>query len=56
MLQWLAEAAEQLQAFSAYFLSELHLNQVQLDELYTVLSAVRDSDSSEAKAIECLAR
>ena len=44
VLQWLVEAAEQLKAFSAYFLHELHLNQVQLDELYAVLSAVRDGD------------
>ena len=50
------EAAEQLHAFSAYFLHELHLNQVQLDELYAVLSAVRDGDISEAEAIERLSR
>ena len=50
------EAAEQLHAFSAYFLHELHLNQVQLDELYAVLSAVRDGDVSEAEAIERLSR
>ena len=43
-------------AFSAYFLHELHLNQVQLDELYAVLSAVRDGDISEAEAIERLSR
>ena len=53
---WLVEAAEQLQAFSAYFLHELRLNQVQLDELYAVLSAVRDDDVSEAEAIERLSR
>jgi hypothetical protein len=34
MLHWLMEAAEQLQAFSAYFLRDLRLHQVQLDELY----------------------
>jgi hypothetical protein len=51
VLNWLVEAAEQLQAFSASFLRELPLNQVQLDELYAVLSAVRDGDLSEAKAI-----
>jgi hypothetical protein len=32
------EAAEQLKIFSAYFLHDLHLTQVQLDELYAVLS------------------
>jgi len=50
------EAAEQLRAFSAYFLHELHLNQVQLDELYAVLSAVRDGDVSASEAIERLSR
>ena len=54
VLHWLMEAAEQLQAFSAYFLHDLHLNQVQLDELYTVLSAVRDGEMSEAQAIDHL--
>jgi hypothetical protein len=54
VLQWLVEAAEQLHAFSAYFLRELHLNQVQLDELYAVLSAVRDGELSEDEAIEGL--
>jgi IS1 family transposase len=56
VLHWLVQAAEQLQAFSAYFLRELPLNQVQLDELYAVLSAVRDGDISEAEAIEQLSR
>ena len=56
VLQWLVEAAEQLKAFSAYFLHELHLTQVQLDELYAVLSAVRDGDMSEAEAVERLSR
>ena len=50
------EAAEQLKAFSAYFLHEVHINQVQLDELYAVLSAVRDGNMSEAEAIEQLSR
>ena len=52
VLGWLVEAAEQLQAFSAYFLHELHINQVQLDELYAVISAVREGGMSEAEAIE----
>jgi IS1 family transposase len=54
VLQWLIEAAEQLRAFSAYFLHDLHLHQVQLDELYAILSAVRDGDMSEAQAIDHL--
>ena len=56
VLQWLVEAAAQLQAFSAYFVHDLRLNQVQLDELYAVLSAVRDGSVSEPEAIERLSR
>jgi IS1 family transposase len=56
VLSWWVDAAEQLKAFSAYFLHELPLKQVQLDELYAVLSAVRDGDMSEAEAIERLSR
>ena len=56
VLKWLVEAADQLHAFSAYFLHELEINQIQLDELYAVLSAVRDGEMSEAEAIEQLSR
>jgi len=33
VLQWLVEAAEQLKAFTSYFLCEVHIQQLQLDEL-----------------------
>jgi IS1 family transposase len=56
VLHWLVEATEQLEAFSAYFLNELQINQVQLDELYAVLSAVRDGAVSEAEAVARLSR
>src|SRR5919109_1883844 len=56
VLAWLVEAAEQLRAFSAYFLCDLHVTQLQLDELYAVLSAVQDGEISEAKAIKRLSR
>jgi IS1 family transposase len=56
VLSWLVEAAEQLHTLSVYFLHDLRLNQVQLDELYAVLSAVRDGEVSEAEAIERLSR
>jgi len=56
VLGWLVEAADQLRAFSHYFLHDLHLTQVQLDELYTVLSAVKDQEMSEDEAIERLSR
>jgi IS1 family transposase len=54
VLQWLVEAAEQLRAFSRAFLHDLHLTQVQLDELYAVLSAVKNRECSEAEALEHL--
>jgi IS1 family transposase len=56
VLQWLVEAVEQLHAFSASFLCEVHVEQLQLDELYAVLSAVKDGDLSEARAIKRLSR
>src|SRR5215467_1344268 len=56
VLHWLAEAAEHLQAFTAYYLCALHLKQLQLDELYAVLSAVKDGEITEAKAIKRLSR
>ena len=33
VLDWLVEAAEHLRAFSAYFLCDLHVKPLQLDEL-----------------------
>src|SRR5438876_5435342 len=51
VLHWLVEAAELLRAFSCYFLCEVHVQQLQLDELYAVLSAVKDGDMREAEAI-----
>jgi len=50
VLRWLVEAAEQLQAFARYFLCEVHVRQVQLDELYAGLSAVKDGQMSEVSA------
>jgi IS1 family transposase len=56
VLQWLVEAAEQLRAFSAYFLCELHLEQLQLDELYAVLRAFKGGEISDEEAIKRLER
>jgi transposase-like protein/IS1 family transposase len=56
VLQWLVEAAEQLRAFSAYFLCDLHLEQLQLDELYAVLRALKAGEISEDAAIKRLER
>jgi IS1 family transposase len=56
VLQWLTEAAEQLRAFSAYFLCDLHLEQLQLDELYAVLRDLKAGKISDDEAITRLER
>jgi len=56
VLHWLVEAAEQLRAFSAYFLCDLHLEQLQLDELYAVLRELKAGEISEDEAIKRLER
>ena len=56
VLQWLVEAAAQLRAFSAYFLCDLHLEQLQLDELYAVLRDLKAGAISDDEAIRCLER
>jgi transposase-like protein len=56
VLQWLAEAADQLRAFSAYFLCDLHLEQLQLDELYAVLRALKAGEISDDEGMKRLER
>ena len=56
VLQWLVEAAEQLRAFSASFLCDLHLEQLQLDELYAVLRELKAGEISDDEAIKRLER
>jgi IS1 family transposase/transposase-like protein len=56
VLGWLVEAAAQLQAFSAYFLCDVHVNQLQLDELYAVLREVKAGELSDAEGIRRLER
>src|SRR5215472_13572619 len=56
VLQWLVEAAQQLQAFSRHVLHNIRVHQVQLDELFALLSAVKDGKVSEADAIARLER
>src|SRR6266446_2049854 len=56
VLHWLVEAAEQLRAFSAYFLCDLHLEQLQLDELYAVLRELKAGAISDDEAIKRLER
>jgi IS1 family transposase len=56
VLQWLVEAAEQLQAFARHILHDVRVRQVQLDELFALLSAVKVGEVSAAEAIERLER
>src|SRR5262249_48913125 len=56
VLQWLAEAAGHLRAFSAYFLCDLHLEQLQLDELYAVLRDLKAGKINDDDAIARLER
>src|SRR6266851_231425 len=56
VLQWLVEVADHAAAFSRYFLHDVRVTQVQLDELFALLSAVKAGEVSEAEAISRLSR
>ena len=56
VLQWLVEAAEQLQAFSRHVLHDVRVRQVQLDALFALRSAVKDGEVSETEALARLER
>src|SRR5437867_1978523 len=56
VLAWLVEVAEHATAFSRYFLHDVHVTQVQLDELFALLRAVKTGEVSEAEAVERLSR
>ena len=54
VLAWLVEVAEHVAAFSQYFLHDVRVTQVQLDELFALLSAVKAGEVSETEAVERL--
>src|SRR5467141_3238279 len=56
VLQWLVEAADHAAAFSQYFLHDVRVTQVQLDELFALLSAVKAGEVSDAEALTRLSR
>jgi hypothetical protein len=56
VLQWLSEVADQAAAVSHYFLNDLLVTQVQLDELFALLSTAKAGEVSEAEAIQSLSR
>src|SRR6266446_1837828 len=51
VLHWLVEVADHATTFSRYFLHDVRVTQVQLDELFALLSAVKAGEVSEAEAI-----
>jgi IS1 family transposase len=56
VLAWLMEVADHAAAFSRYFLHDVRATQVQLDELFALLSAVKAGEVSDAEAIQHLSR
>jgi IS1 family transposase len=56
VLRWLVEAAEHLEAFSRYHLRDIYAEHIQMDELFALLSAVKEGEMTEAKAIKRLSR
>ncbi len=56
VLAWLVDVAEHATAFSQYFLHDVRVNQVQLDELFAILSAVKAGEVTEREAITRLSR
>jgi len=56
VLAWLTEVAKHAAAFSRHFLHDVHATQVQLDELYAIVSAVTAEEVSEAEAVQRLSR
>jgi transposase-like protein/IS1 family transposase len=56
VLTWLVEVAEHAAAFSQYFLHDVRVTQVQLDELFALLSAVKADEGSDAEASQRLSR
>jgi IS1 family transposase/transposase-like protein len=51
VLHWLEEVAAQATACSQYFLHDVHVTQVQLDELFALLSAVKAGELSEGEGL-----
>src|SRR5262249_36219431 len=56
VLQWLVEVADHLQAFSQYFLRNVHVTQVQLDDLFALPGGARGGKVRGAEALPRLAR
>src|SRR5712691_12210613 len=56
VLHWWVEVAYHAAAFPQYVLHDVRVTQVQLDELFALLSAVKDGEVSAAEAVQRLSR
>jgi IS1 family transposase len=56
MLHWLTEGADHATAFSRYVLHDVQSTQVQMDELFALLSAVKAGEVSEGEGLSRLTR
>ena len=56
VLTWGVEAAEHLQAVARHGRHDLHVEQVQMDELVALLSAITSGEITESEAIQRLSR
>src|SRR5262249_10523 len=54
VLAWLVEVADHATTFSQYFLHDVRVTQVQLDELFALLSAVKTGEVSPPEPVESL--
>src|SRR5881409_1325466 len=54
--QQVRDLVDHLKAFSQYFLHDVRVTQVQLDELYALLSAVKAGEVTETEALIRLSR
>src|SRR2546426_12025711 len=56
VLAWLVEVADHAAAFARYFLHDVRVTQMQLDEFFALLSAVKAGEVSDTEAIQRLSR
>jgi len=56
VLAGLVEAAEHLKTWSRHLLYDLHVDQMQMDARFALLSAVKDGEVTEAEALKRLSR
>jgi IS1 family transposase/transposase-like protein len=56
VLQWVGEVADQAAAFSRYYLHDVQSTQVQLDELFALLSAVKAGEVGEGEGLNYSSR